>query len=935
MEIMRNNHSSLIARPVLSILAVLMVLRLASSGAAAMADRTPLQLKVTNILGKYPARSAAEMDGLAAELLSLGREGVLEVCRRLSGPGKDANACPRYAIDGLSLRFSRPGGAEKERLLYVGALFAALDKAPDADARAFIISQVQIVGKGEAVKSLARYIKDPRLGEPATRALLTIRTPEAEKALLMSLGPSSGMTRTAIVKALGDLRSRAAVERILPLADSRDDVLREATLQALAEIGDARAERELSTFPIVSSADERAKAASRYLLFARRQAEAGQKDACVRICRNLIDKLAAPQESQVRSEALSLLFETLGKDAVDELVQAMDSPDRQYRAHALELAASVPGQEATEKWLGRIPAVSLEARADIIDMLGARGDKTALPLILENLKNGEKAVRLAAIPAAFKLGGREALPNLMPLLSAGDDEETVLVKQALLGAPGEAAVTLAAGAFTDAPPLAKKALIEVLTARQARAHADLIWEAVKNGNEVVRPAALAALESVVRGDDLPRTIDLLLAATSPAEVSSLQNALAAAAGLISDPESRADLILTALGKEKGARRADLIRPLARIGGAKALQAVAAETNSPDPQVRTGAVYALSQWPDMGASEALLDIVRTAADRKYGYLALQGYVRLVNASGMPADQRLDLLKGALETAKEANGRNLVVAALSGIRTRESFRTAVFLLSDPVLRTKAAESAARIAMPVPGDKGLAGIETARCLKKASAFLEDDWFREQVERRAADILVQEGFVSLFNNEDLLGWKGLVEDPVKRAKMGPAELRAAQQKADDDMRLHWKVLDGVLVFDGKGQSLCTTRDYGDFELFVDWKIEPGGDSGIYLRGSPQVQIWDPAKGPEGSGGLYNNQIGPPKPLVPADNPIGSWNTFHILMTGDRVTVFLNDVLVVDDVIMENYWERGKPIYPTGQIELQAHSTPLDFKDIYLREIK
>jgi HEAT repeat protein len=923
------------ARPVLSILAVLMVLRLASSGAATMADRTPIQLKVTNILSKYPARSAAEMDGLAAELLSLGREGVLEVCRRLAGPGKDANASPRYAIDGLSLRFSRPGGAEKERLLYVGALFAALDKAPDADARAFIISQVQIVGKGEAVKPLARYIKDPRLGEPAARALLTIRTPEAEKALLMSLGPSSGMTRTAIVKALGGLRSRAAVERILPLADSRDDVLREATLQALAEIGDARAERELSTFPIVSSAGERAKAASRYLLFARRQAEAGQKDACVRICRNLIDKLAARQENQVRSEALSLLFETLGKDAVDELLQAMDSPDRQYRAHALELAASVPGQEATEKWLGRISTVSLEARADIIAMLGARGDKTALPLILENLKNGEKSVRLAAIPASFKLGGREALPNLMPLLSAGDDEETGLVKQALLGAAGEVAVTLAAGAFTDAPPLARKALIEVLAARQARAHADLIWEAVKNGNEIVRPAALAALENVVRGDDLPRTIDLLLAATSPAEVSSLQNALTAAAGLIPDPERRADLILAALEKEKGARRADLIRPLARIGGAKALQAVAAEANSSDPQVRTGAVYALSQWPDMGASEALLDIVRTAADRKYGYLAVQGYVRLVNASGMPADQRLDLLKGALETAKEANERNLVVAALSGIRTRESFRTAVFLLSDPVLRAKAAESAARIAMPMPGDKGLAGIETARCLKKASAFLEDDWFREQVERRTTDILVQEGFVSLFNNEDLLGWRGLVEDPVKRAKMGPAELRAGQQKADDDMRLHWKVLDGVLVFDGKGQSLCTTRDYGDFELFVDWKIEPGGDSGIYLRGSPQVQIRDPAKGPEGSGGLYNNQIGPPKPLVPADNPVGSWNTFHILMTGDRVTVFLNDVLVVEDVIMENYWERGKPIYPTGQIELQAHSTPLDFKDIYLREIK
>jgi hypothetical protein len=57
--------------------------------------------------------------------------------------------------------------------------------------------------------------------------------------------------------------------------------------------------------------------------------------------------------------------------------------------------------------------------------------------------------------------------------------------------------------------------------------------------------------------------------------------------------------------------------------------------------------------------------------------------------------------------------------------------------------------------------------------------------------------------------------------------------------------------------------------------------------------------------------------------------------MTGGRVTVHLNDVLVVDDVVMENYWERDKPIYTTGQIELQAHSTPLYFKNVYLREIK
>jgi hypothetical protein len=195
-------------------------------------------------------------------------------------------------------------------------------------------------------------------------------------------------------------------------------------------------------------------------------------------------------------------------------------------------------------------------------------------------------------------------------------------------------------------------------------------------------------------------------------------------------------------------------------------------------------------------------------------------------------------------------------------------------------------------------------------------------------------EGFVALFNGKDLTGWKGLVGSPKTRATMSPDELAKTQAKADESMRAHWKVVDGVLVFDGKGSHLCTMKDYGDCELLVDWKIEKGGDSGIYLRGSPQVQIWDPAQHPEGSGGLYNNQKGPAKPLKCADKPTGEWNTFRIKMVGDRVTVHLNGVLVVDNVALENYWERDKPIYSTGQIELQSHGSNLYFRNIYIREI-
>ncbi len=219
--------------------------------------------------------------------------------------------------------------------------------------------------------------------------------------------------------------------------------------------------------------------------------------------------------------------------------------------------------------------------------------------------------------------------------------------------------------------------------------------------------------------------------------------------------------------------------------------------------------------------------------------------------------------------------------------------------------------------------------------------------------------GFTALFDGRSLAGWKGLAHgDASARRALAGADLEKAQAAADARMREHWRVDDGVLVYDGKGDSLCTARDYGDFEMLVDWKIPPGADSGIYLRGTPQIQIWDPwdprveagkpaPSTPEawvaqyangrnlGSGGLWNNRQWRNAPLALADRKPGEWNTFLVRMVGERVSVWLNDTLVVDRVKLEDYWSKGeKPVARADQIELQHHGSELFFRNLFIREL-
>ncbi|MEW6073829.1 MAG: DUF1080 domain-containing protein [Planctomycetota bacterium] len=199
-----------------------------------------------------------------------------------------------------------------------------------------------------------------------------------------------------------------------------------------------------------------------------------------------------------------------------------------------------------------------------------------------------------------------------------------------------------------------------------------------------------------------------------------------------------------------------------------------------------------------------------------------------------------------------------------------------------------------------------------------------------------------ALFNGTDLAGWWGCgTEDPRVWRALPPAELAARKEASRADIRAHWRVEEGELVNDGEGPYLTTNADFGDFELFLEYRTVAGADSGIYLRGLPQVQIWDTTEAggkwelgaDMGSGGLWNNSAGAPgkDPLVHADRPLGEWNAFRIVMVGERVTAWLNEKLVVDHARLENYFDRSPPVPHTDPIQLQTHGGEIRWRRIEL----
>ncbi len=487
--------------------------------------------------------------------------------------------------------------------------------------------------------------------------------------------------------------------------------------------------------------------------------------------------------------------------------------------------------------------------------------------------------------------------------------------------------------IATAKPANKAAIIGILAARRASESFDVALQNTSSNDAVVRKAAYAALPNLASPKNTSDLLTLLSEANSEEESASVQQALIAAIDKGSE-----GLVNDAYAQNKAA----ILPLLPYVNDGYALAKVTDAFKSGSVKEKAAAFEVLLTWQDHNAVRTLLAIRKDEQLKKYHEKAFQAVVSQVAKSSLPDDQKLLFLREAMDQAKTNTEKTSVIRAAGNLRTFLALTFVSAYLDDADLNRAASRSVMQIALPTADARpGLTGAVVRSTLQKILDKLEGQDSQYEVidiQTYLANMPYTKGFEPIFNGKDLSGWQGLVENPIARAKMTKAELSKKQKEADAKLKESWSVNDGAIWFSGKGSNLCTTRPYSDFEMYVDWKISRDGDSGIYLRGSPQVQIWDPTGKSEnarvGSGGLFNNEKNPSKPLVVADNPVGEWNTFHIKMVGDKVTVHLNGILVVDDVVMENYCDRSIPIFPEEAIELQAHGNELAFRNIYVKEL-
>lgn len=569
-------------------------------------DNRTVATKIADLLAKTPAEEAKQLKTNAESVANLGEGGIVELVNGLNAGGDDTRL--HYAINGFTY-YATQTGNENWRSLATKAYGQALAKLTNKEAQLYIITQLEHVGKDDAIAYVEPFLKDDRLSDAAARALATINTDASNKSLLQALSTANGSAQTSIVQALGDTKYAPAVQAITGLASADNPKLTKVALYALSSIGDPSSAKTLADAAAKANYTyDNTDATGSYLKYLNNLTRKGSATVVEKAAKQLLKKSTADNQVQTRIAALKLLSGIQGENNTKLLTDAMKDKNAQYREGALKFAQSNLNASSTAQWLKIFNKSDATVKSEIIRMFGSNNVTAALPVVLQSLQSKDAVVKLAAIAAAGKIGQQEALPALISVLKSADANEATAVKSALLSMKGDSVTARVGDALSDASPAGKSAALDVLGEKRDNKRLKEIIDLMNSSELQISKSARSALKQIGSTRLVFQLNPLLLKATNAQDVTDIQDAMISGILGLSKPEQQTKLALDQLKRAPADKKYLYYRILSGVGGKEGLGVIADAFTGGDAAAKKAVVSALADWKGGLATNELYKIL---------------------------------------------------------------------------------------------------------------------------------------------------------------------------------------------------------------------------------------------------------------------------------------------------------------------------------------
>ncbi|MBN2377192.1 MAG: HEAT repeat domain-containing protein [Sedimentisphaerales bacterium] len=591
-----------------------------------------------------------------------------------------------------------------------GKLIAVLKSDTSHKEKADACRQLAVIGTKDAVAPLAALLGDEKLSHMARYGLEPIPDPAVDVALRTALGQLKGQPLIGIIGSLGVRRDTQAIEPLGKMLQDPDVQVAQAAARALGKIGNLSAARTLQNALSKAPAARQLDLCEGLFRCAEALAAQGRpNDAIV-----IYDQLSSlPALHQVRTGALRGAILVRGKDGLPLLQKHLRSNDFIMFSAALQTTQELPGAEVTRVLTAELNQLSAANQISVIQMLGRRGDATALPTVIEKARHGNVALRVAALKALGPLGDASVVSTLFEAAVDLDPEVADTAKTTLAGLTNQKEVESAIVAMIEkGRPNARLVALDIVAQQHTSTATPFLLKAASDPDKQIRIAAINALGQTGKTRDLSALVGILVSRKNAEELGAAENSVKIICSNSPDKQACTGILLEAIPKTQGDAKCAILRLLRVSGGSNAIQAVHASTTDANPEIQETAIRTLGDWPTSDAAPVLLEMAQTSPNPSHKITALRGYIRLIRDKNLSTEMKLAMSREAVALVQRDEEKKLLLGVLGEVPAVEALSMAMVHLDNSATKDEASFAVVAISEKIVQQKP---DEVSAALKK----------------------------------------------------------------------------------------------------------------------------------------------------------------------------------------------------------------------------